>query len=115
MGLLHKVATFRAMGGRGRALYFEALLLPLWIRLSFRLRGVARTQSSLRQWASYPVESRNAGQVILEARSAQRTAKRTAGVDGTCLVRTLALWTMLLRRGVETEPRWGARKCRVVA
>ena len=39
------------MGLLGPALYFEALLLPLAIRLWFRLRGVPRTQKALRKWA----------------------------------------------------------------
>ena len=111
MGLLHKAATFRAMGPLGRALYFEAALLPLAIRLGFRLWGVPQTQKALRQWAMRgTAQAIHARRVIAAALQAQFTAKRTAGVDGTCLVKTLSMWASLTRRGIATEPRWGSRK-----
>jgi hypothetical protein len=41
---------------------------------------------------------------------AQRTVRRSCGIEGTCLVRSLALWALLKKHGVEAEIRIGLRK-----
>lgn len=54
-------------------------------------------------------------EVLMEARRAARTmgmAGRHLFFKPTCLERSLALWWMLRRRGIETELRIGARKDR---
>jgi hypothetical protein len=36
--------------------------------------------------------------------------KRATGIEGTCLSRSFALWTLLRRRGLETQLQIGYRK-----
>jgi hypothetical protein len=100
------------------ALLAEALALPLLLPLSFRFTGVPKTQAWLRNWAEVHVKkvhSKNpigAGPdaVISSALRAQRVVKRTTGIGGSCLVRSLSLWAILLRRGVHTALRVGMRR-----
>ena len=47
---------------------------------------------------------------IRNARRAQRIIQRNTRVSGNCLVRSLTLWAMLLRRGLPTDVRVGFRK-----
>jgi len=102
---------FLSLPSRDRRLLAEATLLPLLLTLGFRIAGVPRTQSYLRRWAlagqamtSLPLPE------IDSARSAQSRIKRTLGMGGTCLTRSLTLWAMLLRRGVQTDLKVGFRK-----
>jgi hypothetical protein len=48
--------------------------------------------------------------VIARALHAQRIVRRTGGIEGTCLVRSLAVWALLRKRGIVTELRIGVRK-----
>lgn len=108
---LRKLRTFLRLPRERRSLVAEALLLPPFITASFRLIGVTRTQAWLRRWAGVRVSNEpDALRAIREARRAQRIVKRSLGVGGSCLVRSLCLWTLLLRRGLTTELRVGLRK-----
>jgi hypothetical protein len=94
-------------------LVLEALLLPILVSAGFRSLGVARTQALLRRWAlllrkrDIPTDAQTQ---IATAVCAQRLIERKTGIGGTCLVRSLTLWAMLLRRGIEMELRVGMRK-----
>jgi Transglutaminase-like superfamily len=111
--LIRKLRTFRSLDAAGRLMIVEALALPLCISLGFWVSGVPRTQARLRKWAlagkttGLPADSERQ---ILKACQAQRIVKRSTGVAGNCLVRSLTLWTLLLRRGVSTDLRVGFRK-----
>lgn len=77
----------------------------------FRLAGVRRTRAVLGKWAGdgrkpEPEPSRT----IQRARRSLVMARRGTGIAGTCLSRSLALWVILRRRGVETELQIGYRK-----
>jgi hypothetical protein len=97
-----------------RGYAWEALLMSLLIPVGFRTVGVPRTQHWLRGWAARSRDeefsSAQAALSILHARRAQKLVHRNIGVAGTCLSRSLALWTMLLRRGVSVELRVGFRR-----
>lgn len=111
MPLIRKLRTFQSLDAAVRLMIVEALALPLGISLGFLLFGVPRTQAMLRKWALtgktavHPAEP-----VIARACQAQRIVKRSTGVAGNCLVRSLTLWTLLLRRGLSTNLRVGFRK-----
>jgi hypothetical protein len=113
MSLIHKLRVFRSLGASNRAVALEALALPVCIAVSFRMLGVARTQGLLRWWASEwktkAPGTDNQAQ-IRNTRRGQQMIRRSTGVGGSCLVRSLTLWTMLLRRGVSTDLRVGFRK-----
>lgn len=96
-----------------RRIAAEALLLPPLISLGFRLFGVPRTQARVRRWATagrdrFPAAG--ADDIIRMARRAQGRVNRATGVLGPCLVRSLTLWAILLRRGIDVDLRVGFRK-----
>jgi hypothetical protein len=89
----------------------EALLLPISISIGARAVGVPRVQATLRRWAVHTKPARSsAADLIRDARRAQRIAKMLTGIGGNCLVRSLTLWAILLRRGLSTDLRIGFRK-----
>lgn len=102
------------MDAADRWMLIEAVALPCAIWLAFRLIGVPRTQALLRRWAGAakgePISLPDRQSAIRRARRAQRIIKRSTGIGGNCLVRSLTLWTILSRRGVPTELRVGFRK-----
>jgi hypothetical protein len=103
----------REIGSERRAMLVEALILPPFIGLWFRLGGVPATQALLRRWARFGrlvSGSTDVDGAIVAGRWAQRFVSRRTGIGGSCLVRSLTLWTILLRRGVETDLRVGFRK-----
>ena len=51
-----------------------------------------------------------AKELIVRGRRAQRMVGRNTGIEGTCLVRSLTLWAILLRFGLATDLRLGMRK-----
>jgi hypothetical protein len=100
-----------------QSLIFEALALSAFIAVAFRMVGVPQTQAWLRRWSGVWLKSaphRISGEqipaFILSARRAQNRVKRATGLGGMCLARSLTLWTLLRRRGIETDLRVGYRK-----
>ena len=112
--MLHKIGTFAALNRPAKLAHFQALFLPFLIWTGFRLSSVSRTQKILRQWASPGKPAFPSGPApqaaIANCRRAQRNIRHATGAGGTCLVRSLTLWAMLLRRGISTDLRVGMRK-----
>ncbi len=110
--MIRKLQLFCSLDSADRRVLLEALVLPGFIWLSFHTVGVPRTQALLRRWAgagrANPISVSLA--TIHQARRAQQIVKRNTGIAGNCLVRSLTLWAMLLRRGVPTDLRVGFRK-----
>jgi hypothetical protein len=110
--VIRKLRLFVGFAPEERRLTVEALLLPVAISAGFRLAGVPHTQAGLRRWArcmKYRV-TQNTESDIRMARRAQQRVKRATGILGPCLVRSLTLWAMLLRRGHPVNLRVGFRK-----
>ena len=108
-----RIRTLVLMAPAERRITIEALLLPCLVSLGFRFFGVPRTQAWTRRWATAGRDQFPAGgpdAIIRFARRAQGRVSRAGGVLGPCLVRSLTLWAMLLRRGVSTNLRVGFRK-----
>ena len=103
--------TFLSLDHGAKMLLIEAFLLRVSIGAGFRLLGVIRTQALLRRWAgrNMPPMRPDPQSAVRAARSAQRLVRRTLGFGESCLVRSLGLWAMLLRRGLHTELRVGFR------
>lgn len=95
----------------------EAVVLPLVIKAGFGMLGVPRTQAILRRWArcGRRADPDTQAATIAAAGRVQRIVKRSTGLGGTCLMRSLALWAILMRRGVTTDIRIGVRKIGGVA
>jgi Transglutaminase-like superfamily len=105
---MRRLRLFLLMSAVERRITIEALLLPVAISSSFSVIGVPRTQAWLRRWALRG--DATAGDIVGMACRAQRRISRTTGILGPCLVRSLTLWTILTRRGVEVTLRIGFRK-----
>ena len=111
--ILRKLRALRSLRNEERLLVLEAALLPVFISTGIDLFGVRRTQGWLRWWASRGKPKQLPPEPwaeILMARRAQRRVMRTTGIRGTCLPRSLTLWTLLLRRGLPTDLRVGFRR-----
>jgi transglutaminase superfamily protein len=95
------------------AMIAEAMVFPLFLPLSFRFAGVQKTQAWLRNWAEgnclQPIGA-EANAVTSSALRTQLIVKRTTGLGGSCLVRSLSLWVILRRRGVHASLRIGMRR-----
>jgi hypothetical protein len=110
--VIRKLRLFLRFAPEERWLTMEALLLPVAISLGFHLAGVPNTQAGLRRWARWRKRqvAGNTESDIRMARRAQKRVLRATGILGPCLVRSLALWAMLLRRGHPVNLRVGFRK-----
>jgi hypothetical protein len=111
--MFRKLHVFLSLNAADRSALVEAMALPICISLGFRVLGVPRTQALLRRWAlggNMKTSEADRELRIRHARRAQRVVKRTTGIAGNCLVRSLTLWTILLRRGLPTDLRVGFRK-----
>jgi hypothetical protein len=111
--LIRKLRTFISLSTDERLLAFEALLLPVALQWGFRACGVARTQSRLRNWAAVkaaPASTLPPESVIRMASRAQGITRRLVGLNGTCLQRSMTLWAILAKRGVNADLRVGFRK-----
>src|SRR5580698_4701202 len=111
--MIRKLRVFWLLNAADRFALAAALALPICISLGFRVLGVPRTQALLRRWAlsgNAKTPAADAELEIRNARRAQRVVKRTTGIAGSCLVRSLTIWTILLRRGLSTDLRVGFRK-----
>ena len=111
--ILRKLRAFRTLGTEGRREVLETLTLTVLVSAGFRVVGVARTQEWLRRWASAgkcEPQLQNLHSEILSSSRAQHIVRRNTGIKGTCLVRSLTLWAILLRRGLKTDLRVGFRR-----
>src|SRR5882757_8304077 len=99
--ILRKLQTFWRLGPGVRTMAAEALILPLVIKAGFGLLGVPRTQAVLRRWArgGRVANAETQTALIAAAGRVQRIVRRSTGLGGTCLMRSLALWAILMRRG----------------
>ena len=109
---MRRFRLFLLMSPVERRITIEALLLPVVISFGFHVVGVPRTQAWLRRWTLRRRSRSEVGteDIVGMACRAQRRVSRTTGILGPCLVRSLTLWTILTRRGVEATLRVGFRK-----
>src|SRR4051812_28469889 len=99
---MRSVTRWRALDSGQRLLVAHALLLVPLVRLSLRMRGFTRTARSLAHRSQRAV-----GRADLE--TSRRAAEAVALVTGRsligarCLGRSLVLWFVLRRRGIDAE------------
>jgi hypothetical protein len=112
MRVIRKLLRFWRLAPAEQWFTVEALILPLAISAGFHLAGVPQTQGWLRRWTRIGrrPSAQDAVVNIRLACRAQQRVMRTTGILGPCLVRSLALWAMLLRRGLPVHLRVGFRK-----
>jgi Transglutaminase-like superfamily len=107
---------FRALEPNARGLFLRAAVVLPFISLSLRLRGFRATQSSLQnrlcragRSGDNPSELTDTARTAVTARMVRSAAYRSPGT-ATCLERSLALWWLLARQGIESSVRIGTRK-----
>jgi hypothetical protein len=109
--LISRLRKFHALSRENKRLVLESLGLMAFISIGFRLAGVARTRAALaRLREGRAAQPETAPGSIRAARRSLLMVKRATGIAGTCLSRSLALWTLLRRRGIEADLQIGYRK-----
>lgn len=106
-----RTRNFLALSGEKKTLALELAGLLVFTVVSFSLMNARWTHMRLRRWSDRrsvsPPEHPEA--LLLAAPRGLLTVKRIAGIEGSCLSRSLALWAALRRRGIETELTIGYR------
>lgn len=106
-----KLATLRSLSWADRRLLTEALLLVSSLRVALWIAPVRRVYATL-AWlgaGGEPAGPSEAERVRRVVQAVEMAARNTWG-EPTCLHRSLALWWMLRRRGVECHLRFGVRR-----
>jgi hypothetical protein len=108
-----KLRRFSALEPAAQGLFLRALLLLPLVSLSLRWRGFRATQASLRGLLSMANSER--GSVPLRESATLtahlvNSADRHGLVHSSCLAKSLTLWWLLERQGIEAHLRIGIRK-----
>ena len=107
-GFSRKLSQFRALPPAERRIVIAAMLrLPLfWIGL--RLLGLQRLQARLQRSPLGPASTASPAELQRTGYLVNAAANQALG-PANCLTRSLYLWWLLRRRGVESELRIGVR------
>lgn len=108
------IAALKQLAWRERILLLQAAVLLVALRALLRSAGVRRAHGMLDRWARPAAfGNRRAWSSPRDVQSAVHLvamAARRLPVSTTCLHRSLALWWLLRRRGVDCQLRLGARR-----
>jgi hypothetical protein len=108
-----KLRRFRALDPAARGLFLRALFLLPLVSLSLRWRGFRATQASLEALLSIENVRRSAAPLPESAALAAHlvnSADRHGLFHFSCLAKSLALWWLLRRQGIDAHLRIGIRK-----
>lgn len=110
MSFLRKLHTFRSQSRQQRALIAEAMLFTWLARLAVRLIPFSR----IVRWIEHNASSHQSAKtpepaLIYSLRRAVKTASRNALWKSVCMQQSLAMYTMLSRRGYGSTLRMGAK------
>ncbi len=107
-----KLRCFSALEPHRRRRLLTAMTAALFVRFSIRLRGYRRTRELLARWragSAQPPEAEEQARIVaVDSWAIRTTGEQFQGA--TCLVRSLALWWLLARRGIDSEIRFGVQK-----
>lgn len=110
--LRRKYGTFGQFSPAERSLLLQSLLLFSLVSLSLQLWGLRRTQQLLsflsRREKTAPLKADNCSQESIARLVA--IASRNSFPRGNCLRRSLVLWYLLRRQGIESDLRFGVRR-----
>lgn len=110
--LIRKLYTWRSFSKKERSLFLQALILLPVVSLSLRLRGLQRTKTAiaslLNQDISLPPEAQ--APVVAKTTRMVNIATRYSPLWTNCLKKSLVLWYLLQRQGINSELRIGVRK-----
>lgn len=109
-----KVGAAWRMSWAERRLFAAAWLMLVGITVSTKLAGFQRTRAVLasRRGPPRPAATSDAApDRVLATSQLVDAASRNTGLRHTCLHRSLALWWLMRRRGVDVTLKIGARRC----
>ncbi len=108
-----KLRRFSALGGPAQKLFLQSLaLLPL-VSLSLRWSGFQATQIALQKIIRNPLPEQNPDHVsrrIALTAHMVNAADRHGVFHASCLAKSLTLWWLLGRQGIDARLRIGIRK-----
>ena len=97
-----KLARLHALNGEQRVVVLSSLFLVPATQVSLHIRGFSRTARTLARWSRRsPVPSDPEG--ARECAEAVNLVAGQAVVGARCLGRSLVLWFILRRRGIDAE------------
>ena len=108
-----RLRRFSALERPAQALFLRAIVLLPLVALSLRWRGFRATQAALQislPNASQKCDSALASKVAALAAHMVNTADRYSFVHPSCLAKSMALWWLLGRQGIDSHLRIGIRK-----
>ena len=111
--LKRKASTFWRLSQSDRRLLLQALALFPLVALSLRLWGMKRTQSLLIRWFPArvtPIKRADCSAQVWTTARMVRVAARYNALWANCLKRSLVLWFLLRRQGIESQLRIGVRR-----
>ena len=109
--LRRKAETWQSLSKSDRALLIKAMFLLPVVATSLKIFGLRRTQS----WLGKNVFDRTLPPTEQTRSNARRAAQMVAAacrqhpLRNSCLPRTVVLWSLLQRRGIEADVRIGVR------
>ncbi len=111
--MLERLRRFSALGGPAQKLFLQSLaLLPL-VSLSLRWSGFRATQTALQKIIGNPLPEQNPEHVnrrIALTAHMVNAADRHGLLHPSCLAKSLTLWWLLARQGIDARLRIGIRK-----
>jgi len=109
--LKRKAETWQSLSKSDRALLIEALFLLPVVATSLKTVGLRRTQSWLagNPLATTPQSTEQMRANVRRAAQMVAAACRQLPIRSRCLPRTIVLWSLLRRRGIEADVRIGVR------
>lgn len=113
MGPIEKVRLFCSLPSRDRSLLWRSAWMLLQVDVQLRIQGWSQTRDRWLRWADLNRSANGAAETRADPRQIAwlvERAARTIPWPATCLRRSLVLWALLRREGVDSELRMGARK-----
>ncbi len=110
--LVRKGRAWTQLSWEERSLFLQALILLPFVALSVQLWGMRRTQSLLAQLSQQTRSVQSAVLLPKVEKTARmvRIAARYSVLWTNCLKKSLVLWFLLRRQGIESELRIGVRR-----
>jgi hypothetical protein len=105
--IVRRLARLRSLGPAQWRVLFASLVLVPSVQLALRLLGFGPTARRLAAWSDRPIGPSGVAEARLVAEPVAIVAGRRL-VGARCLGRSLVLWFLLRRRGVDAELLIGA-------
>ncbi|HEU5373512.1 MAG TPA: lasso peptide biosynthesis B2 protein [Gaiellaceae bacterium] len=105
--MLRSVERLRLLTAEQRTIVAASALLLPFVRLSLRTRGFRRTADTLTRWSERRAGEPDTARARLAAEAVTIVARRP-NVGARCLERSLVLWFLLRRRGIDVDLLMGA-------